>query len=54
MTAGDYPDVGDPTAARWTAALEALDASHAWRMLPQRPSNADRGSWTVHSGSERI
>ena len=27
--AGDYPDVGDPTAARWTAALAALDASHA-------------------------
>ena len=26
---GDYPPVGDPTAARWTAALAALDASHA-------------------------
>lgn len=26
---GDYPDAGDPTAARWKAALEALDASHA-------------------------
>ena len=26
---GDYPDVGDPTPARWQAALEALDASHA-------------------------
>jgi uncharacterized damage-inducible protein DinB len=26
--AGDYPDVGDPTPARWTAALAALDASH--------------------------
>ena len=26
--AGDYPDIGDPTAARWTAALEALDRSH--------------------------
>jgi uncharacterized damage-inducible protein DinB len=26
---GDYPDVGDPTASRWQAALEALDASHA-------------------------
>ena len=26
--AGDYPDVGDPTAARWKAALAALDASH--------------------------
>ena len=25
---GDYPDVGDPTPARWTAALAALDASH--------------------------
>jgi uncharacterized damage-inducible protein DinB len=25
---GDYPDVGDPTSARWKAALEALDASH--------------------------
>lgn len=25
---GDYPDVGDPTAARWKAALDALDASH--------------------------
>jgi uncharacterized damage-inducible protein DinB len=25
---GDYPDVGDPTPARWKAALEALDASH--------------------------
>jgi uncharacterized damage-inducible protein DinB len=27
--AGDYPAVGDPTPARWTAALAALDASHA-------------------------
>jgi uncharacterized damage-inducible protein DinB len=27
--AGDYPDVGDPTPARWQAALAALDASHA-------------------------
>ena len=27
--AGDYPDVGDPTPARWRAALAALDASHA-------------------------
>jgi uncharacterized damage-inducible protein DinB len=26
---GDYPPVGDPTPARWTAALAALDASHA-------------------------
>lgn len=26
---GDYPDVGDATAARWQAALAALDASHA-------------------------
>ena len=26
--AGDYPEVGDPTPARWTAALAALDASH--------------------------
>jgi uncharacterized damage-inducible protein DinB len=26
---GDYPPVGDATAERWTAALEALDASHA-------------------------
>ena len=26
--AGDYPAVGDPTAARWTAALGALDAAH--------------------------
>jgi uncharacterized damage-inducible protein DinB len=25
---GDYPPVGDPTAARWKAALAALDASH--------------------------
>ena len=25
---GDYPDVGASTAARWKAALEALDASH--------------------------
>jgi len=25
---GDYPDVGDPTPARWKAALDALDASH--------------------------
>ena len=25
---GDYPDVGDPTPARWKAALAALDASH--------------------------
>jgi uncharacterized damage-inducible protein DinB len=26
---GDWPAVGDPTPARWTAALAALDASHA-------------------------
>jgi uncharacterized damage-inducible protein DinB len=26
--AGDYPGVGDPTPARWKAALAALDASH--------------------------
>jgi len=26
--AGDYPAVGDPTPARWTAALDALDAAH--------------------------
>ena len=26
--AGDYPAVGDPTPARWAAALAALDASH--------------------------
>jgi len=26
--AGDYPKVGDPTPARWKAALAALDASH--------------------------
>jgi uncharacterized damage-inducible protein DinB len=26
--AGDYPEVGDPTPARWKAALDALDASH--------------------------
>jgi uncharacterized damage-inducible protein DinB len=26
---GDYPDVGDVTAARWKIALEALDASNA-------------------------
>ena len=25
---GDYPPVGDPTPARWRAALAALDASH--------------------------
>ena len=25
---GDYPPVGDPTPARWKAALAALDASH--------------------------
>src|SRR5213594_413700 len=25
---GDYPDVGDPTPARWQAALAALDESH--------------------------
>ena len=25
---GDYPAVGEPTAARWKAALAALDASH--------------------------
>jgi uncharacterized damage-inducible protein DinB len=27
--AGDWPDIGDPTPARWQAALDALDASHA-------------------------
>jgi uncharacterized damage-inducible protein DinB len=26
---GDYPHVGDPTATRWTDALDALDVSHA-------------------------
>jgi uncharacterized damage-inducible protein DinB len=26
--AGDWPPAGDPTAARWQAALAALDASH--------------------------
>jgi uncharacterized damage-inducible protein DinB len=26
--AGDWPDVGEPTPARWAAALAALDASH--------------------------
>ena len=25
---GDYPEVGEPTPARWKAALDALDASH--------------------------
>jgi uncharacterized damage-inducible protein DinB len=25
---GDYPDVGEPSAARWSAALEGLDAAH--------------------------
>jgi len=25
---GDWPDVGDPSPARWQAALDALDASH--------------------------
>jgi uncharacterized damage-inducible protein DinB len=25
---GDWPDVGDPSPARWAAALAALDASH--------------------------
>jgi uncharacterized damage-inducible protein DinB len=25
---GDWPAIGDPTPARWKAALEALDASH--------------------------
>jgi uncharacterized damage-inducible protein DinB len=25
---GDWPEVGDPTPARWQAALDALDASH--------------------------
>ena len=27
--AGDWPAIGDPTSARWTAALAALDESHA-------------------------
>jgi uncharacterized damage-inducible protein DinB len=27
--AGDWPAIGDPTPARWTAALAALDESHA-------------------------
>ena len=26
--AGDWPEVGDPTASRWQAALEALDTAH--------------------------
>jgi uncharacterized damage-inducible protein DinB len=25
---GDWPSIGEPTAARWTAALAALDAAH--------------------------
>jgi uncharacterized damage-inducible protein DinB len=34
---GDYPEIGDPTPARWTATLAALDASH------QNLVNAVRG-----------
>jgi uncharacterized damage-inducible protein DinB len=26
---GDYPNIGEPTPARWKEALDALDASHA-------------------------
>jgi uncharacterized damage-inducible protein DinB len=38
--AGDWPDVGKPTAPRWRAALEALEAAHrdlvaAIRSLPE-------------------
>jgi uncharacterized damage-inducible protein DinB len=34
--AGDYPAIGDPTPARWTAALAALDASHEHLMTVVR------------------
>jgi uncharacterized damage-inducible protein DinB len=39
---GDWPEVGDPTPARWTAALAALDASHARLVDVVRGMSDDR------------
>ena len=43
--AGDYPAVGDPTAARWQAALDAFDASHA-RLVSVVKNLKDEQMWT--------
>ena len=40
--AGDWPDVGDPTAARWRAALAGLDAAHANLLTVVRGMTDDR------------
>jgi uncharacterized damage-inducible protein DinB len=39
--AGDYPEVGDPTPARWTAALGALDAAHRRLVVVTRDLSDD-------------
>ncbi len=40
--AGDWPEVGDPTAARWKDALAALDASHRDLVAAVRTLQDDR------------
>jgi uncharacterized damage-inducible protein DinB len=41
---GDYPPVGDPTPARWTAALAALDQSHR-RLVDTVRGMSDEHLW---------
>ena len=40
--AGDYPAIGEPTPARWKAALAALDASHEHLMNVVRGMSDDQ------------
>ena len=44
--AGDYPPVGEPTDARWQAALAALDASHEHLATVVR-GMSDEQLWTA-------
>jgi len=39
---GDYPSVGDPTPARWTAALAAFDTSHEHLVAAVRGMSDER------------
>jgi uncharacterized damage-inducible protein DinB len=41
-SAGDWPKVGEPTPARWKAALAALDASHEHMVKVARELSDDR------------